>query len=115
MDDPHQLHQLHQLLRNHIIEICHELLPGGRVISQEYRASNINGGQGKGKNGGSLAVCLTDKPGTLRKWRWEGKGPKFFKIGSSVRYSIEDLQNYIAKARRQNTSEIFTGKEANNG
>ena len=58
MDDPHQLHQLHQLLRNHIIEICHELLPGGRVISQEYRASNINGGQGKGKNGGSLAVCL---------------------------------------------------------
>ena len=61
------------------------------------------------------ATVLGIKPGTLRKWRWEGKGPKFFKIGSSVRYSIEDLQNYIAKARRQNTSEIFTGKEANNG
>lgn len=58
------------------------------------------------------ATVLGIKPGTLRKWRWEGnKGPKFFKIGSSVRYSIEDLQNYIAKARRQNTSEIFTGKE----
>lgn len=57
------------------------------------------------------AAVLGVEPGTLRKWRWEGKGPKFLKIGSSVRYSIEDIQTFIAEARRQNTSEQYTAKE----
>ena len=46
--------------------ICQELLPGGRIIGSEYRCRDVNGGQGKGKSGGSLAVCLKGK----RRGRW---------------------------------------------
>lgn len=55
MDD---LQSLRQLLITTIEDLCDSLLPGGRVIGQEYRARDINGGRGDGKNGGSLAVCL---------------------------------------------------------
>jgi excisionase family DNA binding protein len=29
--------------------------------------------------------------GTLRRWRLENKGPRYFKFGSLVRYSEDDL------------------------
>jgi len=29
--------------------------------------------------------------GTLRRWRLEKKGPKFYKFGALVRYAEEDL------------------------
>jgi predicted DNA-binding transcriptional regulator AlpA len=32
---------------------------------------------------------------TLRRWRHEGRGPKYSKQGSSVRYRIAWLQEYI--------------------
>jgi len=35
-----------------------------------------------------LASC------TLRKWRWEGKGPKFLKLGSRVLYRESDILEY---------------------
>jgi hypothetical protein len=42
---------------------------------------------------------------TLRKDRWAGTGVPFIKIGSSVRYSVKDLQEYIALHRMQSTTE----------
>jgi predicted DNA-binding transcriptional regulator AlpA len=32
---------------------------------------------------------------TLKTWRCQGKGPKFVKIGASVRYRTSDLEAYI--------------------
>ena len=31
---------------------------------------------------------------TLEQWRWRGEGPKFIKIGGSVRYRVEDVEAY---------------------
>jgi excisionase family DNA binding protein len=43
---------------------------------------------------------------TLRQWRWAGKGPRFKKFGSAVRYSEADLAAYIESAARDNTSQV---------
>lgn len=32
---------------------------------------------------------------TVRKWRILGKGPKWIKLGSLVRYTIEDAQAFL--------------------
>jgi excisionase family DNA binding protein len=34
---------------------------------------------------------------TLRKWRVEKRGPRFIKIGSLVRYQLEDLREWLSK------------------
>jgi predicted DNA-binding transcriptional regulator AlpA len=31
----------------------------------------------------------------LRRWRREGKGPKFVKLGRLVRYRVEDVEAWI--------------------
>lgn len=33
---------------------------------------------------------------TLRRWRWSGHSPAFYKLGSAVRYSLADLQELVA-------------------
>jgi excisionase family DNA binding protein len=42
-----------------------------------------------------LRVSLT----SLRRWRREGRGPVYRKIGRSVRYRGEDLADFIAGSR----------------
>lgn len=42
---------------------------------------------------------------TLQRWRWEGRGPRFHKIGAAVRYDIAELERFIADAERLSTSE----------
>ena len=42
---------------------------------------------------------------TLRKWRWEGKGPQFVKIGRKVAYQPDDIDNYIQTQIRTSTSD----------
>jgi hypothetical protein len=37
--------------------------------------------------------------GTLRQWRYRGRGPAFIRVGSKVRYSLRDLREYIARGR----------------
>ena len=34
------------------------------------------------------------KETTLEQWRWNGKWPKFIKLGSLVRYRNEDLDEF---------------------
>ncbi len=41
---------------------------------------------------------------TLDRWRWEGKGPRFVKIGHGIRYRPHDLQSYIASRVFNSTS-----------
>ena len=42
---------------------------------------------------------------TLRRWRWAGRQPHFYKIGSAVRYDPEALLDFIAASRRNSTSD----------
>jgi predicted DNA-binding transcriptional regulator AlpA len=35
----------------------------------------------------------------MRKWRREGTGPQFTRIGKLIRYSAEDLQSWLDKRK----------------
>lgn len=39
-----------------------------------------------------LAVSLA----SLRRWRVEGRGPRYLKLGASVRYRIADVEAWLA-------------------
>ena len=45
---------------------------------------------------------------TLAKWRQEGRGPKYIKIGSSVRYTIEDVEEWSLKRKRYSSTSDAT-------
>ncbi len=42
---------------------------------------------------------------TIRGLRMTGDGPPFIKIGGSVRYDPDDLQEYLQRQKRKSTSE----------
>lgn len=48
---------------------------------------------------------------TLRKWRWEGKGPKFVKFGSRVSYRQCDVEQFVESNLFSSTTEC---EEVNN-
>jgi predicted DNA-binding transcriptional regulator AlpA len=52
-----------------------------------------------------LARLVALKPSYLRKLRISGGGPKFIKIGRSVRYRVTDVENWLASRTRRNTAE----------
>lgn len=43
-------------------------------------------------------------PVTLAKWRQEGKGPKWFKIGRYVFYYVHEVEAYEEQQRRESTA-----------
>lgn len=43
------------------------------------------------------AEVLDMAPTTLRKWRTNGQGPSYLKLGKNVRYRMEDLTAYLQK------------------
>ena len=45
-------------------------------------------------------------PRTLEQWRWRGEGPQFLKIGSAVRYRLEDIEAYEQQHLLSNTGQI---------
>jgi hypothetical protein len=45
------------------------------------------------------AATYLDLSPTLSRWRWAGKGPSYAALGSAVRYSIADLDAFIASGR----------------
>lgn len=47
-----------------------------------------------------VADVLRTPPETLRWWRHVGSGPRSFKVGRRVLYALEDVEAYIAEARR---------------
>lgn len=48
-------------------------------------------------------LCVSEM--TLRKWRWEGKGPRFVKMGRKVLYRQTDLNEYVERQLRNSTSD----------
>jgi hypothetical protein len=41
---------------------------------------------------------------TLEQWRWQGRGPRYLKIGGRVVYRLEDVLAYEAAHLHLNTS-----------
>jgi predicted DNA-binding transcriptional regulator AlpA len=40
------------------------------------------------------ADLIGTTPATMRRWRHERRGPKYFKIGSLVRYAVGDIEDW---------------------
>lgn len=51
------------------------------------------------------ARLLGVRVSTLRKWRIEGRGPRFVHVGRAVRYDPAELDDYIQRQTRQSTRE----------
>ena len=43
------------------------------------------------------------KPGTLRRWRHESRGPSWLRVEGAIRYSPEELNRFLASKRRTST------------
>ncbi|NDF11810.1 MAG: DNA-binding protein [Proteobacteria bacterium] len=46
---------------------------------------------------------------TLRKWRWEGKGPRYVKLGERVVYRRNDIDAYASANIYTSTSDNGAG------
>jgi predicted site-specific integrase-resolvase len=53
----------------------------------------------EGEAAGILRVSLT----SLRRWRRQGSGPIYRKLGRTVRYRPNDLSDFVASAGRMST------------
>jgi excisionase family DNA binding protein len=42
--------------------------------------------------------------GTLANWRYQGKGPRFVKVGRHVRYRRSDVEAWLEGNARQSTA-----------
>lgn len=42
-------------------------------------------------------------PRTLEQWRWQGRGPRFLKIGGRVIYRLQDIEDFEAANLCANT------------
>lgn len=51
------------------------------------------------------AEYLSLSANTLNKWRTQGRGPRFVKLGRSVCYRREDLEAWLQQQSRGSTSE----------
>jgi excisionase family DNA binding protein len=51
------------------------------------------------------AKFLNVKPTTLEQWRWNGRGPRFVKIGRSCRYRQSDLDAFLEARVFSSTNE----------
>jgi len=50
-----------------------------------------------------LAARWLISPRTLEQWRWQGKGPKYLKIGGRVVYRLQDVEQFEAQHVHANT------------
>jgi predicted DNA-binding transcriptional regulator AlpA len=46
-----------------------------------------------------LAERWNLRPATLRVWRTEGRGPRYVKLGKSVRYPMSDVLDFEERGR----------------
>jgi excisionase family DNA binding protein len=53
---------------------------------------------------------LNVKPSTLEQWRWQGKGPRFVKMGRCVRYRRADLDAFAESLVFGSTTEAQAGR-----
>lgn len=57
-------------------------------------------------NSKQVAELLGVKPNTLEGWRVKGCGPRFKKICRLVKYSEDDVAEYLDAATRSSTAEV---------
>jgi len=55
------------------------------------------------------AKILTVKEKTLEAWRTRGGGPRFKRIGRLIRYTPNDLQEFVRSSTRASTSDRGAG------
>ena len=55
------------------------------------------------------AQYLTVSRRTLERWRTEGGGPAYVKLGGCIRYRVSDLDEYIASELRTATCQQGAG------
>lgn len=48
---------------------------------------------------------------TLGQWRWNGRGPKYLKIGRRVLYRLSDVEEFEKRNLRQHTSQNFSDED----
>jgi predicted DNA-binding transcriptional regulator AlpA len=69
-------------------------------MSGESRFNRNNSGQLPTKPRFESDVIVSDiynlNLKTLRNWRTQGKGPRFYKLGRSVRYDLRDVEEWFA-------------------
>lgn len=53
-----------------------------------------------------LSRILNKSKGTLARWRLEGCGPKFIKIGRDVMYDLAEINSWIEKNTFSSTSQF---------
>lgn len=60
---------------------------------------------------------LSCAPGTLAKYRVQGTGPVFRKVGSSVFYDVAELNKWVHWRThiRRSTSDIYPAQQVENG
>lgn len=51
----------------------------------------------------TLATRWQLSPRTLEQWRWQGRGPRFLKIGGRVVYRLEDVETFETANLHVNT------------
>jgi hypothetical protein len=65
----------------------------------------------------ALSHILGVKEQTLRQWRCAGIGPDYIKLGpgpkAEVRYTLEDVETYLAHHRRATAVRAFVAEEQN--
>ena len=42
---------------------------------------------------------------TLANWRWAGRGPRYIRVGSRVRYRLADVASWLDSRTRRSTSD----------
>lgn len=57
-------------------------------------------------NAKQLAEKIGSTVGTLAYWRYMGKGPKFIKLGHSVRYRLADIDAWLTEQTCSQTGEV---------
>ena len=47
--------------------------------------------------------CWLISPRTLEQWRWQGRGPRYLKIGGRVVYRLSDIETFESARVHTNT------------
>ena len=56
-----------------------------------------------------LAERWLISPRTLEQWRWQGRGPRYLKIGGRVIYRLSDIEAFEAVSLHANTNGPVNG------
>jgi predicted DNA-binding transcriptional regulator AlpA len=59
-----------------------EITPDTRLLTEKETAEILG-----------IKVC------TLQKWRQQGRGPRYYRLGKAVRYGLDDLGEYLSERR----------------